>query len=99
MGKFEKEQLYKPSVYESTKFDSFRVGNLNFHVSENYPFNYDSKIPAISAGYVSQDEKAGIFPQLIDNTDLKKGFIWKKLNNEERKQAKSVIHTINPLGK
>lgn len=99
MGKFEKGQLYKPSVYESTKFDSFRVGNLNFNVSANYPFNYDSKIPAISAGYVSQDEKAGIFPQLIDNTDLKKGFIWKKLNDEEKKQAKSVIHTINPLGK
>lgn len=99
MGKFEKEQLYKPSVYESTKFDSFRVGNLNFNVSSNYPFNYDSKIPAISASYVSQDEKAGIFPQLIDNTDLKKGFIWKKLNNEEKKQAKSVIYTINPLGK
>ncbi|MCF2217795.1 hypothetical protein H9Q08_00570 [Chryseobacterium sp. PS-8] len=99
MGKFEKEQLYKPSVYESTKFDSFRVGNLNFNVSANYPFNYDSKLPAISAGYVSQDEKAGIFPQLIDNTDLKKGFIWKKLNDEEKKQARSVIYTINPLGK
>lgn len=99
MGKFEKEQLYKPSVYESTKFDSFRVGNLNFNVSANYPFNYDSKLPAISAGYVLQDEKAGVFPQLIDNTDLKKGFIWKKLNDKEKKQAKSVIYTINPLGK
>ncbi|WP_336688589.1 MULTISPECIES: LIC_10190 family membrane protein [unclassified Chryseobacterium] len=99
MGKFEKEQFYKPSVYESTKFDSFRVGNLNFNVSSNYPFNYDSKIPAISAGYVSQDEKLGIFPQLIDDKNLKKGFVWKKLNNEEGKQAKSVIYTINPRGK
>ncbi|MFY7846245.1 LIC_10190 family membrane protein [Chryseobacterium gambrini] len=99
MGKFEKEQLYNPSVYESTKFDSFRVGNLNFNVSSNYPFNYDSKLPAISAGYVSQDEKLGIFPQLIDDKNLKKGFIWKKLNDKEKKQAKSVIYTINPLGK
>lgn len=99
MGKFEKEQLYKPSLYESTKFDSFRVGNLKFHVSANYPFNYDSKLPAISAGYISQDEKLGIFPQLIDDKNLKKGFVWKKLNNQERKQAKSVIYTINPHGK
>lgn len=99
MGKFEKEQLYKPSVYESTKFDSFRVGNLNFNVSSNYPFNYNSKLPAISAGYISQDEKLGIFPQLIDDKNMKKGFIWKKLNDKEKKQAKSVIYTINPLGK
>jgi hypothetical protein len=70
MGKFEKEQFYKPSVYESTKFDSFRVGNLNL-MFQKIILLIMILIPAISAGYISQDENRD-FPQLIDDKNLKK---------------------------
>ncbi len=47
-GRFKKEQLYRPSTYEYRKFKSFNIGNLKFNVSENYPYNFDTPLPAIS---------------------------------------------------
>jgi len=95
IGKFKVEQLYKPSVYEPTKFDSFKVGNLKFNVSRKYPYNYETPTPAISSSYIFDYEKAGIFPQLIDKNNIKKGFTWKKLNPEEKKEAENIINSIN----
>jgi len=95
MGKFKIEQLYKPSVYESTKFDSFKVGNLKFNVSRKYPYNYETPTPAISSSYIFDYQKAGIFPQLIDKNNLRKGFIWKKLNPKDQKEAENIINSIN----
>jgi hypothetical protein len=95
IGKFKVEQLYKPSVYEPTKFDSFKIGNLKFNVSRKYPYNYEIPTPAISSSYIFDYEKAGIFPQLIDKNNIKKGFTWKKLNPEEKKEAQNIINSIN----
>ncbi|GAB0155464.1 hypothetical protein CHRYSEOSP005_07250 [Chryseobacterium sp. Alg-005] len=94
MGKFQKEQLYKPSSYQNQPFDTYQVGNLKFNVSKNYPFNFDTPLPAISSSYLFDDEKAGIFPQLIDEKNIKKGFIWKKMDSQQKKQAESIIHSI-----
>ncbi|UOU99972.1 hypothetical protein MUU74_08450 [Chryseobacterium daecheongense] len=94
MGKFDKKQLYQPSSYQYQPFDSYQVGNLKFNVSTNYPFNFDTPLPAISSSYVFDDAKAGIFPQLIDAKDLRKGFIWKKMNSQEKREAENVIQTI-----
>lgn len=94
MGKFKKEQLYQPSSYQYQPFDSYKVGNLKFNVSRNYPFNFDTPLPAISSSYIFDDAKAGIFPQLIDEKNMKKGFIWKKMNLQEKKQAENIIHNI-----
>lgn len=94
MGKFEWQQLYKPSTYENKKYHSFEAGNLKFHVSEKYPFNFDTPIPAISESYVFDYQKAGVFPQLIDKNDIRKGFISKKMNLEEQKQVKKITEKI-----
>lgn len=91
---FKKEQLYRPSTYHYKRFETFRTGNLQFNVSKNYPFNFDTPIPAISAGYISDDVKAGIFPQYTDEKNIRKGFIWKKLTPQEKKQAQDIINTI-----
>ncbi|REC47989.1 LIC_10190 family membrane protein [Chryseobacterium pennipullorum] len=89
-----KEQFYKPLTYKYLKFNSFKTGNLYFNVSKNYPYNFDTPVPSISPEYISDDVKAGIFPQLLDKNDIKKGFIWKKMTPEEKKEAEKVIYTI-----
>ncbi|PJJ68003.1 LIC_10190 family membrane protein [Chryseobacterium geocarposphaerae] len=103
LGNFMKEpeieQLYKPSVYKAIDYNSYKIGNLNFNVSKKYPLNYSTPLPAISEGYVFEYIKAGIFPQLIDETDTESGFIWKKLNSKEKKEADNVINSINNLYK
>ena len=95
MGKFETKQLYKPSVYHYNNFNSFKIGNLQFNVSKKYPYNFETQLPAISESYISEDLKAGIFPQLIDKKNIKKGFIWKKLNQKEKNKVKNIINSIN----
>ncbi len=99
MGKFKTDQFYKPLVYEATEFNTFKIGNLNFNISKKYPLNYNTPLPAISEGYVFEYIKAGIFPQLIDETNIKSGFIWKKLNSKEKNEAENVINSINNLYK
>jgi len=94
MGKFEKKQLYIPSSYEYKTFNTFQTGNLKFNVSENYPFNFDTTIPAISASFVFDYEKAGIFPQLIDKNNIRKGFVSKKMTLQEQKQVKKITEEI-----
>lgn len=97
MGEFTATQFYEPSVYEATSFNTFTVGNLKLNISKKYPFNFKTPLPAISEGYIFENKKAGIFPQFIDKTNMKKGFIWKRLNPEEKKEAQNVINSINNL--
>ncbi|MGK6344132.1 LIC_10190 family membrane protein [Chryseobacterium sp. DT-3] len=94
MAGLKKEQLYKPSTYHYNKFETFKTGNLKFNVSKDYPFNFETPIPAISAGYIFDDVKAGIFPQYIDEKNIRKGFIWKKLTPDEKKEVQNIIHII-----
>lgn len=103
LGNFMKEakmeQFYKPAVYKTIDFNSYKIGNLNFNVAKKYPLSYETPLPSISEGYVFEHIRAGIFPQLIDKTDMKKGFIWKTMNTEEKKEAQNVINSINNLYK
>lgn len=94
MTGFEKEQLYKPSTYEYRQFNTFKIGNFKFNVSHNYPYSFDTPLPAVTPFYIFDDVKAGIFPQLSDKNDFKKGFIWKKMTPEEKKEALKVINNI-----
>lgn len=96
---FKKEQLYQPSVYEYHQFDTFKVGNLKFNVSKNYPYNFETPLPAISTSFIFDDVKAGIFPQLIDENNIAKGFIWKTITSEEKKEAAKAINTIENIYK
>ncbi|CEJ70559.1 hypothetical protein BN1195_02886 [Chryseobacterium oranimense G311] len=99
MAGVKKEQMYKPSAYHYNKFETFRIGNLKFNVSKDYPFNFDTPVLAISVGYIIDDVNAGIFPQYIDPKNIKKGFIWKKLTSEEKKEAENVINNIKNTDK
>jgi len=94
MSQFEKKQLLKPSNYEYNQYKSYKVGDLNFNISKQYPFSFDTPLPAISESYVLDYQKLGIFPQPVDKNDLKKGFIWKKLNATEKKELDNTIEFI-----
>ncbi|WP_312901700.1 LIC_10190 family membrane protein [Chryseobacterium taichungense] len=94
MGRMQKEQIYIPSQYSNQEFNNYKVGNLSFHVSKRYPYNFDTKLPAISESYIFDDVKAGIFPQLADKKNIRKGFTWKTLDAKERSQAEKVINSI-----
>lgn len=95
MGKFEMKQFYKPSTYNYNKFESYKIVNFKFNVSKKYPYSFDTQLPAVSESYLFDDVKAGIFPQMIDEKNIRKGFIWKKLNSEEKKEAEKIINSIN----
>lgn len=99
MTGFEKEQFYKPSTYEYQQFNTFKVGNFKFNVSHHYPYSFDTPLPAITQSYLFDDVKAGIFPQLSDKNDVKKGFIWKKMTSEEKREAQKVINNIKNTDK
>ncbi|MCX8526071.1 hypothetical protein OF897_19325 [Chryseobacterium formosus] len=94
MSQFEKKQILKPSNYDYNKYNSYRVGDLKFNISKQYPFNFNTPTPAISESYVMDYLKLGIFPQPIDKNNVKKGFIWKKLNAEEKKELDKTIEII-----
>jgi hypothetical protein len=94
MGKFEIKQLIKPSKYAYKAYQTFKVGNLTFHVSKNYPFNFDTPLPAISEGYLFDYQRTEIFPQMIDPNDISRGFVSKKMTSAEIRQLDEVIRIL-----
>ncbi|WP_407401249.1 LIC_10190 family membrane protein [Chryseobacterium sp.] len=94
MGKFTFKQMYKPTSYTYNKYKTYRVGNLTFHVSDHYSFNFDTPTPAISDSFILDYQAAGIFPQLIDEKDIRKGFVWKKMNKQEVLEVEKIITKI-----
>jgi hypothetical protein len=64
MAGFEKEQFYKPSTYEYHQFKSLNW-KFKFNVSKNYPYNFETPLPAISESFIFDDVKAGIFLNLL----------------------------------
>ena len=93
MSGFSKDQWLKPARFELNKYKSYQIGNLKFNVVKNYPFSFDTPIPAISLEFLKEDLDAGIFPQMISK-DLKDGFIWKKLSPEENQKLKLILKDL-----
>lgn len=92
MSGFSKHQFLKPACFELNKYKTYQIGNLTFNIVQNYPFSFDTKLPAISPYYLHQYLDAGIFPQKIGK-DLKEGFINKKLTDKEKYMLKKIIET------
>lgn len=90
MTGFNVNQFYKPSHFELNKYKTHQIGNLKFNVVENYPFSFDTALPAISPQFIQEDLDAGIFPQLKGKT-LKEGFIWRKISEDEKIEIKNIL--------
>ncbi|MEC5157808.1 LIC_10190 family membrane protein [Chryseobacterium sp. MP_3.2] len=88
---FTKDQFYKPAYFELHDFETHQIGNLNFNIVKNYPFSFDTPLPAISPQFIQEDLDAGIFPQLKGKT-LKEGFIWRKISAEEKIELEKILN-------
>jgi hypothetical protein len=55
---------------------------------------FDTPQPAISPDAVKKYFEVGIFPQKISD-NLKDGFIWKKLSEEEKVKLKTIINSLS----
>lgn len=91
MKKAEWKMLYQPLHYTYNNYQTFTLGNLKFNVSKNYPFSFDTPLPAISPSFIQQYSEIGIFPQKSKN-----GFIWKKLTPKEKQDLKAILKEIQP---
>lgn len=95
LGKFIKgfsfNQLVKPAEYSLKKYNLYQIGNLKFNLVDSYPFSFDTPLPAVSPGYVEEYKNAGIFPQLITDGNLKSGFIWKKITDDEKDNLERIL--------
>ncbi|MCT6745217.1 hypothetical protein N4Q47_04775 [Riemerella anatipestifer] len=87
----ELSQIVKPATYKYQQYKTFTIGNLTFNVVDNYPFSFDTPLPSISPSFLELYLEAGIFPQKI-GSDLKEGFVWKKLSNEDKKQLQRIVN-------
>lgn len=95
MMAWEKFQLLRPAYFELNQYKTYQIGNLKFNVVKNYPFSFDTPLPAISPDYLNDYKKAGIFPQTATQ-DLKSGFIWKKLSPKELQDLQQIINKTYP---
>jgi len=87
---FQKEQFYEPAHFEWNRYKTYQIGNLKFNVVESYPFSFDIPIPAISPEFLQEDFDARIFPQQ-NSENIKDGYHWRKMNDEEKQQIKNIL--------
>lgn len=90
MSGFSKDQWLKPAVFKLEKHETYQIGNLKFNVVKDYPFSFDTQLPAISPEFLKEDLDAGIFPQMITN-NMKDGFVWRELSEDDIQKLKLII--------
>ena len=93
MKGFVVKQIYKPAFYQLNSYQRFKLGNLDFNVP-NYDLCFDTPQPALWPDALKQCLEAGIFPQKRTE-NLKDGFVWKKLSEDEKKTLKQIILKLN----
>ena len=93
MQGFQKDQWKNPPEYTWNQFKTYKIGNLTFNVVQNYSFSFDTELPAINPSFLYQYQEVGIFPQKI-GPDLKDGFTWRKLTNDEKKKLKIILEEL-----
>ena len=87
------KQIYRPAYYKLNSYQTFKIGNLEFHVP-NYDLCFDTPQPSLSPDLVKKYDEAGIFPQKISD-NLEDGFVWKKLSEDDKKALKQIILKLN----
>lgn len=92
---FNENQWYKPAYFELKNHKNYLIGNLKFNVVQQYPYSFDTPLPAISPYFIKKDLDAGIFPQMKGKT-LKDGFIWRKINEKEKNQLQKILANFPP---
>ena len=92
MQGFTKTQFLRPARFKLNSYQTFVIGNLEFHVP-NYDLCFDTPQPALSPDLLKKYDEIGVFPQKITQ-NVKDGFVWKKLSEEEQKKLKKIIFSL-----
>ena len=87
---FTKKSLLIPECYVVKKYAEENLGNLNFYISA-YPYGYDTPPPAISRSELRLYHEIGIFPQMKDPANIRKGYYMKTLTSEEKEKLGEII--------
>ena len=92
MKGFDKKTLLIPGKYNIKRYTEENIGNLNFNISY-YNHNYGTPLPAIKYQELKLYRSLGIFPQMKDSTNIRKGFYMKNLKPEEKEKLGKIIET------
>ena len=93
MQGFTKTQFLRPASFKLNSYQTFVIGNLEFHVP-NYDLCFDTPQPALSPDLLKKYDEIGVFPQKITQ-NVKDGFVWKKLSEEEKVKLKTIINSLS----
>ena len=92
MRGFTKNSLLVPENYVLNKYTKEKIGNLDFNVS-HYFVDYDTPPPAFNREELKLYLDLGIFPQMKDSTNIRKGFYMKKLMPEEKARLEKIMQS------
>ena len=95
MKGFSKETLLFPGKYNEKKYSKDKIGNLEFYISA-YVFTYDTPPPAFIYYRLNQLYNLGVFPQMKDPNNIRKGYYMKMLEPEEKERLGEIIKKYFP---
>ena len=90
MKGFKEKTLLLPGNYVINKYAVENIGNINFYIS-SFIYNYDTPPPAFSEDKLREYYKLGVFPQMEDTANIRKGYYMKILTSEEKEKLGKII--------
>jgi len=92
MTGFTKESLIIPGQTDIKNYGTAKMGNLNFNFTPLL-YNFDTPPPAFTYRTLKFYYDLGVFPQMKDSCDIRKGFYMKTLDSEEKENLWKIIET------
>ena len=92
MSGFTKKTLLIPEHYVLKRYAKENFGNLDFNISA-YAYVYDTPPPAFNEKNLKLYYELGIFPQMKDTANIRKGYYMKILTPDEKEKLGNMIKT------
>ncbi len=89
--KIELKQLLQPGTYREIPTLEKKIGNILYNYPTNYPLIYNSPVPAISTSTLNSYLIYNGYPQQIDSLNVKNGFYFVQMNENERKKITEFL--------
>jgi hypothetical protein len=94
MEGFTTKALLRPENYILKKYKKEKLGNLEFYISTDYIYNFDTPPPAFVKRHLELYRNLGIFPQMKDSLNIHKGFYINTLSEEEKENLEKIIRAL-----
>ena len=92
---FTKKSILIPECYSIKRYAKENLGNLDLYISY-YFFDYDTPPPAFKFKELKLYHELGIFPQMKDPANIRKGYYMKMLTPEEKEKLGKMIEMYFP---